>query len=368
MKKPKETTQDITNFKKLKLLFILKRRHDYSNDLANANKMTVATGMYNSTKFIVKMLDGAGISAKQVMVIDNNDIDREVNKHKPTHVIIEGYWVVPKKFDELKRLHPNITWTVRCHSDVPFLMNEGIAFEWTADYLRKGIIIAVNSHRICKEFIEYAKGSGIKDVDKLVVLLENYYPIEDSDDNENHKVHFDNNTFDVGAFGAIRPLKNQMAQAIAAFIYAKKHHKYLKFHINVNRVEVNGESILKNLRAFFSNLKDAELVEYPWMGHEEFLRTLSQMDLCMQVSFSETFNIIAADAVFENVPLLVSSEVPFIYKYVASPVSTNDMANKMEFVIKNSRSLCIENRKSLIKYSEHSKNMWINWLKTFCFE
>ena len=352
---------------KSKILFILKRRQDYSNNLINANKMTVATGMWNSVKFIVDMLNESGIDAKQVMVIDNNGIDKEVSIYNPTHVIIEGYWVVPKKFDVLKKLYPDITWCVRCHSATPFLSNEGIAFEWTAEYLRKGITVISNCPKMYDEFKIYNDGvnngviEGVNEGASLK-LLTNYYPIE-KEFNNNQESIGDKGSIAAGCFGAIRPLKNQMEQALAAYIYAQKHHKYLYFNINNNRIEGNGDSIIRNLRAFFQNLKEAELVEHPWLGHDEFLELLSTMDICMQVSFSETFNIVAADAVYMNIPVLASAEVPFIYKYIASPVSSKDMANKMECILNNKHIVCRENRHALRKYSEESKKMWLKWLQ-----
>lgn len=54
------------------------------------------------------MLNRNGIESKVVVVIDNNCIDKEVTAFKPTHAIIEGLWVVPEKFDVLKKLHPTI--------------------------------------------------------------------------------------------------------------------------------------------------------------------------------------------------------------------------------------------------------------------
>ena len=70
------------------------------------------------------------IVASFVQVVDNNDIDREIVKFQPTVVIIEAFWVVPDKFDILKILHPKVVLVVRNHSEIPFLANEGVAFEW----------------------------------------------------------------------------------------------------------------------------------------------------------------------------------------------------------------------------------------------
>ena len=349
-----------------RLLFILKTRHDYSNDLINADKLTVATGMWNSSKFIVDMLNDAGVCAEQILVTDNNDIDREVKKFNPTHVIIEGYWVIPEKFDQLKQLHPTVKWVIRCHSNIPFLANEGSAFEWTADYLKRNLFVAVNSPKIFDEFKFYAQGlvlseDQITTITKYLLLLPNYYPTQKMI--TEYKKGQLNDIINIGCFGAIRPLKNQMLQAMAACMYAKKHKKYLKFHMNVNRVEGNGASILKNLRAFFNNMEQAELVEHPWLGHKEFLTLVSEMDICMQVSFSETFNIVAADAVAKNIPILVSSEIPFINTANTSkPTSVHDMIEQMEYILKHSHNVCEANLRELKSYCDHAKNIWLHWL------
>ena len=60
-------------------------------------------------------------------------------------------------------------------------------------------------------------------------------------------------TIDIGAYGAIRPLKNQLLQALAAIKFAESIGKTLRFHINITRIENNGDPVLKNLRNLFSN-------------------------------------------------------------------------------------------------------------------
>ena len=48
---------------------------------------------------------------------------------------------------------------------------------------------------------------------------------------------------------------------------------------------------------------------HPWLEREDFLALLSTMDISMQVSFTESFNIVSADATALNVPIVVSPEV-----------------------------------------------------------
>lgn len=71
-------------------LFILKRRQDYSTSLENFTNYTVATGMYNSAKFVSDMLNTINVESKAVIVVDNNGIDKEVKAYQPTHVFVEG--------------------------------------------------------------------------------------------------------------------------------------------------------------------------------------------------------------------------------------------------------------------------------------
>ena len=85
-----------------RVLFILKRKEDYSQE-DYSKSQGLATGLLNSPTFVNDMLIDEGVESKLVVVIDNNDIDREVTSYKPTHVIIEALWVVPEKFDILQK-------------------------------------------------------------------------------------------------------------------------------------------------------------------------------------------------------------------------------------------------------------------------
>jgi hypothetical protein len=137
---------------------------------------------------------------------------------------------------------------------------------------------------------------------------------------------------DVGCFGAIRPMKNQVLQAIAAQRFADRLGKRLVFHINADRLENGGEPVLKSLRAIFA-AGDHELREHPWYDHDAFLGLVLSMDLVCQVSFSETFCIVAADAASEGVPIVCSPEIPWASSlFTADPTNSEDIADKMHTV------------------------------------
>jgi glycosyltransferase involved in cell wall biosynthesis len=291
------------------------------------------------------MLRDAGVHAKLVEATDNNDIDGLVTEFRPDVVIIEALWVVPEKFDVLKQLHPGVRWIVRLHSDLPFLATEGIAMDWIFGYLGRGVTVAANDPEFARELYELA--------DDEILYLPNYYPLE------KHRNLAGDDKFRVGCFGAIRPLKNQLTQAVAAIRFADIHGLDLEFWVNGTRCEQGGQEILKNLRALFANTP-YKLVETRWHNHEHFLEIVSCMNVMLCVSFSETFCITAADAVNVGTPLVCSSEIPW-----ASPASiapTTDVraiVEKIGHVTSFFGRLLARNRHNLKKYSERSKEIWL---------
>ena len=137
-----------------KILFILKIKQNYST--TNDYSIGLSTGLYNSAQFMNEMLINGGFDSQMVSVTDNNDIDREVSLHKPTHVIIEALWVVPSKFDVLCKLHPNVKWVIRLHSEIPFLANEGMAMDWLGEYAKyNNVILSCNSPQTTKDIEFY---------------------------------------------------------------------------------------------------------------------------------------------------------------------------------------------------------------------
>ena len=139
------------------------------------------------------------------------------------------------------------------------------------------------------------------------------------------------NIINVSCFGALRPLKNQLSQALAAIQFADSHGYRLQFHINATRTEQQGQNILKNLRGVFGSLDRHQLVEHPWMDHADFMKVLrDEIDLGMQVSYTETYNIVAADHIAAGVPIVTSSEVRFVLPiFHADPNSVPSMVRRL---------------------------------------
>ena len=331
--------------KDIKILIVTKKRND---------SYGISYGLNNSAMLTEKYLNKKGVQCKYVSVIDNNCIDKEIHLYKPTHILLEAIWVTPEKISTLIKLHNNIEWIVRIHSELPFLANEGIAVEWLNEYSKiPKLCIASNNKRMVRDINKI----GIKNI-----YLPNLYNITEINETKIWK----DKIIDVGCFGAIRPMKNQFIQACAAIQFAEENHLTLRFHINANRIEQKGEQILKNIRNLFKYKTHHKLIENDWMPHNEFLKYLkSHIDVGLQVSFSETFNIVTADYITAEVPCVVSKEINWM------PFWTYASANDMNSIAKTiGRVLFINvffnlsnvfNKKALNSYNEKSFEVWENF-------
>jgi hypothetical protein len=346
-----------------RVLFILKRREDF-NAKVHAH-VGLSTGLYNSAKFMDDMLQEHNIESYLEVAIDNNCIDRLVNKHKPDYVIIEALWVVPQKFSILQKLHPNVKWIIRLHSEMPFMAGEGMAMDWVGDYSGfKNIIIACNAPRMTREIRFYLQHRNQWDdtiANQRVIYLPNYYPQEYKKKSFNRE----KDTIDIACFGAIRPLKNHLSQAFAAIEFAEQIGKKLRFHVNAGRIEMNGSPVINNLKGLFQQITDHghQLINHQWRPREEFLTLCSEMDIGMQCNFSETFNIVGADLISQGVPLVSNAdEIPWAVKrFCASPVDTQDIIDKLHITYTSTKENVQEHQKSLTDYTTNTAKLWVKY-------
>ena len=333
--------------------------------VADPSAKLLSHGLNNSCRFVVDMLNEAGVEAKLVQVADDNDIWKEIVAYDPTLVVIEAYWMRPKKLADLNARFPGLPIVIRGHSSTPFLAEDSIGFPWAVAYLAAGGSVGQNDRRHVEEMRFLARDLFRLDHEEArlrVPLLPNVYPhrapvvVKQPIPGE----------IDIGCFGAIRSLKNHVGQAIAAMMFAREVGRYLRFHINGDRLERGGQAVSAALDALFDAAPNAELVRHPWIPtHDDFLELIASMDMVTQVSFAETFNIVAADAASQGVPLVGSAEIPWLaHESIADPTSTHDIARVMRHVWdrRGIDSLLDPNRRGLQHFCVESRRSWLDYL------
>jgi glycosyltransferase involved in cell wall biosynthesis len=258
----------------------------------------------------VRVLRRQGVDAKTYGVWTANHIRARLRQHSDTtHACIEAPWVPTHEMAALLQEFPCVHFIVRSHSNIGFLQVEAGAIRILRELLimQEGVLnlsIAANSHRL-KRFLEKTYAGAC-------LYLPNLYNLERVERKKD--VAHGHRVVRIASFGALRLLKNHTTAAAAALMVAKQRGCDLEFHISVNREE-HGKGIQHALRAMFEGLCWARLVENPWADWASFRRLVGHMDLCMQLSHTETFNIVTADSAAEGVPCVVTPAIEWAPDY-----------------------------------------------------
>jgi hypothetical protein len=327
-----------------RVLFILKEKQ-YSLSLTSY-------GLINSANHIARYLESKHHKCKVVQVVDANSIDKEVHEYKPDIVVIEALWVTAPKLIEIMSLtrYHHIKWVVRIHSDMGFLSTEGWGVKLINDYInlkRNNLVISFNNIgfvRALSDALEYS-----------FTYLPNVMTIEEPEENFSEERPY----IKIGCFGALRLLKNQCFQAVCAIMAANRLDKKLCFHITPN-LAVQDDSVLKNLRELFEN-NEHELMVHNWMPNNLFQSLVSKMDMGMQLSFTESFNIVTADFINNNKLIIVSDAIEWMPPSMR--VSTTDYEEVVEKIIhtykhRNDNLIKSRQRRHLLQYNKRAEDTW----------
>jgi hypothetical protein len=244
---------------------------------------------------------------------------------------------------------------VRIHSDIGFLSAETMATTIVNGYIELGkpnLYISTNH----EDFNEYY-GEALK---YDFVCLPNIITIK----NETPYSKANRERIDIACFGAMRTMKNQSFQALCAIKAANKMGKHLYFHVT-NNADMSAPNakpnpVLSNLEQIFKN-SGHDLVVHSWMHHDEFEKLITSMDLGLQLSYSESFNIVTADFINMGVPIIVSPAISWMSQlYMSSTTNYGTLVRDIILFYKLRNWEFIRNpaRGSLRKYNVNSKKLW----------
>ena len=97
------------------------------------------------------------------------------------------------------------------------------------------------------------------------------------------------------------------------------------------------------------------------MSHEDFMEVVKAMDVGMQASFSESFNIVSADFVAMGVPIAGSLDIEWLSSFCkADPNSIDDIKSAMKWAMR--LNWLRPNDSGLRRHNRWAKSQWLEFI------
>jgi hypothetical protein len=287
-----------------------------------------------------------------------NDIDKynETHEERLTHVVISAPWLSKFDLEALVKHFSEIKFVVLSHSNVGFLQADAQGVRLLREYIRMSahypnLRIGGNSHR----FVNWLKRAYDY---SSAVLLPNLYPNGAC----GGKVGVADSVLKVGIFGAARPYKNFMTAAAAAVIL----HRHLGREVEVH-MSCGGEedvfNIHESINQMFDGVEGVKIVRHRWDFWDNFIRLVREMDILLQVSYTESFNMVTADGISVGVPSVVSPAIAWAPdSWKADPDDALDVA-RVATQLLHDRSYAVRaGVRALREHNRASTRFWCDFL------
>ena len=274
----------------------------YKNFRANRNISHIGLGV--AAINTAKVLQRDGLPTQVWPVVSAADLRARLVKTPSDQVIISAPWIPTLDMHALSTDFPDTQFAVVCHSNVGFLQADRNGVKLVRELMdlemaTSNVHLAGNSRRFC-QWVTQAFGVPCAYLPNLY-YLSNCAP--------RPRGPFTGGTLRIGAFGATRPLKNLMSAAGAALEIARGVRAPLEFWISAGRTEGGGDGVLAAVNEMLTGLPHVSLKLNGWQTWPEFRKTIANMQLLLQPSYTESFNMVTADGVAEGVSSVVSDAI-----------------------------------------------------------
>lgn len=290
-----------------------------------------------------------------VDIVDSIELYNRTHEKPLTHVVISAPWISIWDLEAMLNHFKHTQFVILSHSNVGFLQADADGMH----LLREYHVLARKYHNLrvggnSAKFVEWMRAAyGREDV----VLLPNLYPL---DDNVQPKVWQHTSPLKIGAFGAVRPQKNFMTAAAAALIISRELKIPVELHMSFGG-EGDGQLTAPAIDQMLRGTQ-VTIVRHNWAYWDDFIKLVEQMDLMIQVSYTESFNMVTADGISVGIPSVVS---PAIYwapeRWKAEPDDAQDVASTGVYLLTRKRNL-EDGIEALREHNRHSWKFWENFL------
>jgi hypothetical protein len=316
-----------------------------------------------------EVLKSRGIETVVFPVRHNVDIVddiRDYNKQHPgkplTHVVISAPWLSTLDVTSMIEHFNGTQFAIISHSNVGFLQADpqGVRlFRQDVELARshKNLRVGGNS----RKFVAWADEA----YEANSVYLPNLYPVKQRPHKTFQSTWLDTTEpLRIGAFGAVRVQKNIMSAAAAALVLREWTGVDTEFYLSTGREDESGGRVLLNaVRQMTGDIPGFTLIEKPWSPWGNFKELVGKMDLLINASYTESFNMVTADGVALGVPSVVSDAIEWApEEWKAKSDDVLDIAaTGMNLLYANERERLL-GCKALHKHNEEGVTAWQEYL------
>ena len=331
----------------------------YKNFSANRNISHIGLGV--AAINTAKMLKASGIDVRIWPIVSAQDLSLQLAANPAvTHAAVSAPWIPTLDFQRLLTAFPHIEFVVNCHSNVGFLGADTNGVVLIRQYLNLAMAnlnfhVAANSLRGSRWL------DGVYEQDAHRVLyLPNLYFLENPDTN---RPLWTSGILRIGIFGAIRPLKNFASAVAAAMQIGRDLRADLEITMSSGRTEGGGDGVLASIRAMVDKVPRVTLKESGWQTWPEFRALVRSMNLLIQPSYTESFNMVTADGVAEGVPSVVSEAIDWAPPHWQAPVDDAIGIARVGRTLLADRYAAEEGVEALEAHNEQGIRSWKQWLR-----
>jgi hypothetical protein len=273
-----------------------------------------------------------------------------------SHVEIAAPWIETADLAAMAGEFPEVMWTVVCHSNVGFLNADPHAIH----LMQELADLQIASHNIftagnSRKFTDWATETwGVH-----MVWLPNLYNLAETFPEQVRKSWDGNSVLKVGLFGAQRPLKNLVTSAAAVATLARWFEVPIELHVSSGRAEGANFNALRELTG---RRRDLKVIYTGWLPWPEFRQYLRGMDLGLQVSYTESFNNVAADFIAEGIPVVISDAIDWAPRgWQAKADDPLDVARVAEYLLRSPIAIR-DGQRALREYVDNGVIVRRRWL------
>jgi hypothetical protein len=323
------------------------------------------TGLGNSARMTANTLSRAGVWTDVWAITTVDDLCKRLSnvqyeaksyhEHRVSHVVLHAPWLTVQAVGSLISRFPDVRFLQICHSKVSFLYVDTGAVSRLHDLVE--LSQTVPNYCFCgnsRKFSDWVTRTLGKSL-----YLPNLYDVSTFRSLSGRRTP-SNTLLKVGCFGATRPFKNLITAAAATMELAEMLGVGAEFHISSGRD--TSKQVLLTVAELLSPSRRVKLVDAGWQSWGKFRRLIGTMNVLMQPSFTESFNMVTADGIAEGVCSAVSEAIDWVPKrWRADSDNANDVAKVAANLLYDGYAV-EEGREALLDYVKLGTRIWLDYL------